>query len=66
MVVPLVPVIVSGKLPVAVEALVVTVRVELPEVRDAGLKVPVAPAGNPLTERFTVPLKPPVGVTVTV
>src|SRR5215471_12575467 len=57
-VVPLVPVIVNGKLPVGVVLLVVTVSVESPEVTDAGLNVPVAPAGKPLTLRLTVPVKP--------
>ena len=63
---PLVPVIVNGKLPVGVVLLVVTESVELPEVSDAGLNVPLAPAGSPLTVRFTVPVKPPLGVTVAV
>ena len=62
----LVPVMVSGKLPVGVVLLVVTVNVELPEVNDATLNVPVAPAGSPLTLSATVPVKPPVGVTVAV
>ena len=65
-VVPLVPVMVNGKLPVGVVLLVVTVSVELPDVSDAGLKLPVAPAGRPLTLRLTVPVKPPDGVTVAV
>ncbi len=46
---------------------VLTVKVELPEpVILAGAKLAVAPLGKPLTLRFTVSLKPPVGVTVTV
>ena len=65
-VVPLVPVMVIGKLPVGVVLLVVTVSVEFPEVSDAGLNVPAAPAGNPLMLRLTEPVKPPVGVTVAV
>jgi hypothetical protein len=36
------------------------------EVAGFELKVPVAPDGSPLTERFTGELKPPVGVIVTV
>lgn len=64
---PLVPVIVNGKLPVGVVLAVVTVKVEEPEVvTDAGLKLAVAPVGSPLTLRFTVPVNPLVGVTVTV
>ena len=44
-----------------------TESVELPEpATDVGLKLPDAPAGNPLTLSVTVPVKPPVGVTVTV
>lgn len=65
-VVPLVPVIVNGKVPVGVVLVVVTVSVELPEVSGVGLNVPVAPAGSPLTVRSTDPVKPPVGVTVAV
>ena len=65
--VPLVPVIVNGKLPVGVVLAVVTVKVEEPDVvTDAGLKLAVAPVGSPLTLRFTVPVNPSVGVTVTV
>ena len=64
---PLVPVIVSGKLPVGVVLAVVTVIVEEPEVvTDGGVKLAVAPAGNPLALKVTVPVNPPVGVTVTV
>lgn len=58
---------VNGKLPVGVVAAVVTVKVEDPEVvTDVGLKVPVAPAGNPVTLKLTVPVNPPEGVTVAV
>lgn len=65
--VPLVPVIVSVNVPVAAVALAVTVNVDMPDViTDAGLKLPLAPAGRPLTANATVPLKPPDGVTVTV
>jgi hypothetical protein len=36
-----------------------TVSVELPEpATDVGLKLAVAPVGNPLTLRFTVPVNP--------
>lgn len=55
-----VPVMVTLKLPVGVEALVDTVIVE--EVVGAvGLKVALAPFGNPLALKPTDPAKPPVG-----
>ena len=58
---------VNGKLPVGVLLAVVTVIVEEPEVvTDVGLKLAVAFAGNPLALKVTVPVKPPLGVTVTV
>src|SRR5215831_5913668 len=63
---PLVPVMVSGKLPVGVELMVFTVKVEFPDARGVGLKLAVAPAGNPLMVRSTDPVNPPLGVTVTV
>jgi hypothetical protein len=57
--VPLAPVIVRGYVPTAIVAAVETVSVELPEAAtDAGLKLAVAPVGNPLTLRLTVPVKP--------
>ena|SRR5580765_6697049 len=64
---PLVPATAIGKLPVAVLAEVEIVRVEEPDVviKD-GLKLAVAPAGNPVALRLTLPVKPPVAVTVTV
>ena len=74
---PLVPVIVSGKLPPGVVLEVITVSVDEPApVIEAGLKLPEAPEGNPLTLRATLPAKlfkavvdtvyvvPPPGVTV--
>ena len=62
---PLVPVIVNGNVPLLLSAL--TVIVVLPEVfTDVGLKLAVVLPGNPLTEKVTVPLNPPDGVTVTV
>jgi hypothetical protein len=64
--VPLVPVIVNEKLPAGVVLAVVTVRVDEPEATEAGLKLAVAPVGNPLTLKLTVPVNPPEGVTVTV
>src|SRR3989442_208902 len=56
---PLTPVMVSTKLPVGVVAAVVTVNVEEFAVAGFGLKVPVAPAGNPLTLKVTPPVNPP-------
>ena len=49
-------------MPAGVVALVVTDRVEA-EVAGLGLKLPLAPLGNPLTLSVTWPLKPLVGVT---
>lgn len=48
--------------------LVFTESVELPDppAIEAGTKLPVAPAGRPLTLRFTVSVKPPLGVMVVV
>jgi hypothetical protein len=63
---PLVPVIVSVYVPVAVVA-VETVSDEVPEpATDVGLKVAVAPVGNPLTLRFTVSVNPSRGLIVVV
>ncbi len=57
--VPLVPVIVRGYVPAGVVDTVETVSVELPElVTDVGLKLAVAPVGNPLTLNAAVPVKP--------
>ena len=56
---PLVPVTEIVKVPVDVEPVVETVRVELPDVMiEAGLKLSVAPLGSALALRLTVPLKP--------
>jgi hypothetical protein len=65
--VPLVPVIVNEKVPVVVLFPVLTVNVDEPEPdTDVGLKLAVAPDGNPLTLKFTVPVNPPEGLTFTV
>src|SRR2546423_970227 len=49
------PVIVSVVVPVAAVVVVAIVRTELPPAfTDAGLKVPVAPAPSPLTDKLTV------------
>src|SRR6516225_5781239 len=65
---PPVPVIVSVYVPAGVLALVLTFIVLLPEPPAIGFvpNVALAPVGNPLTLKFTLPLKPPVGATVTV
>src|SRR5262244_992627 len=56
---PLVPVIVSVDVPTGVLPVVVTVNVELPlPVTDAGEKLAVVPAGNPLAPSVTTPVNP--------
>ena len=56
---PLIPVIVSVKLPVGVLAAVVTVSVELvPAVIDVGLNEEIAPVGKPLALSATLLPKP--------
>ena len=63
---PLVPVMVSVKVPLALQVLV-TFSVDVPEpVTEAGLKFAVIPAGSPLMLRATAPVNPPDGVAVTV
>jgi hypothetical protein len=63
---PLTPVTVKVKLPVGVLAKVVMVSVDVPEeVIEPGEKEGDAPAGKPVTVRFTVPAKPFEGATVT-
>jgi hypothetical protein len=63
---PLEPVIVSVYLLVTVEELAEMVRVEPPEPNTTGgLKLAVVPAGNPLTLRFTDPVKPALATTRT-
>src|SRR2546422_7954765 len=62
---PLVPVIVPEKLPVEVVAVVLTVMVAEP-VAGLGLKLALAPAGNPLALKLTTPVKPPEGEMITV
>src|SRR6516225_4913241 len=64
---PLVPVMVIVYVPVGVVELVETDRVELPEpATEVGLKFAVAPLGNPLTLKFTDPVKPFTALTVDV
>ena len=62
---PVVPVMVAEKLPVEVVAVVVTVMVAEP-VAGLGLKLALAPVGNPLALRVTSPVKPPNGEMFTV
>jgi hypothetical protein len=63
---PLAPVMVKVKLPVGVLAKVVMVSVDVPEeVIETGEKEDDAPAGKPVTVRFTMPAKPFEGATVT-
>ena len=58
---------VSVEVPPATVASTVTVNVDVPDpVTDAGLKLAVAFAGNPLTDRAVAPVRPGVGVTVIV
>ena len=69
MVLPAVPVMLTGKSPNGVPAVVVIVNVALLDVAsvmliEAGLKFADAPAGNPVALRFTVPEKPADGVIV--
>ena len=61
----LVPVIVPEKLPVEVVAVVLMVMVAEP-VAGLGLKLAVAPVGNPLALKVTSPVKPPDGEMFTV
>ena len=64
---PLVPVTVRVEFPPGVAEVVVTVKVEVPApVIVAGLKLAVAPTGNPVTVGVTVPLNPFTAPTVTV
>src|SRR5260370_1065373 len=61
---PLTPVIGSVWDPVGVLGFVVSGSLDEP-VAGFGLKLPLAPLGSPLTLKVTWPLKPPVGLTVT-
>jgi hypothetical protein len=64
---PEAPVMVTGYEPAAVEEEVETVMVEVPAPLTAvGLNVAVAPVGNPLALKVTVPLNPPVDPIVAV
>jgi hypothetical protein len=61
---PLTPVMMGVELPTGVLVLVVTVNVDDP-VAGFGVKVPVAPVGNPLTLNVTAPVKLLNGLMVT-
>src|SRR5215471_577984 len=64
---PLVPIMVIGKVPTGVDAEVETVRVELPEpVTDAGVNLAVTPAGRLPVLSATALLKPLIAPTLTV
>ena len=64
---PLVAEMVRVKVPVGVLRMVLTVRVDEPDVvMDEGLKLVFARRGSPLTLKLTVPLKPEPGVIVRV
>lgn len=64
---PLLPVIVSVKVPSAVLELVVTLMVlPDPPLIGFGLNEALAPEGRPLTLRVTLPVKVPTAVTVAV
>jgi len=62
---PLVPVTVKMYEPAGVVELVVTIRAE-DVLAGLGLKLALAPAGRPLADSDTNPLKPPEGETLTV
>ena len=64
---PLVPVMVRVKVPVAAEVFVVTFNVEEPApLIDAGVKLADAPDGSPVALNATVPVNPFWAVVVTV
>ena len=63
---PLVPVTVRVKVPGEVEMVVEQFRVAEPEPPLIEAVLQVAPLGNPLTARFTVPVNPLIGATVAV
>ena len=62
---PLVPVMVTVKVPVAAVALAVNVT-ELVDVVGFVPKVALTPDGKPDADKVTLPVKPPEGVTLTV
>lgn len=66
--VPLVPEMVSVKVPLEAVVALLQVSVEEPEppLIEVGFKLHEVPLGTPLTLRFTVPVKPLSGLTVAV
>jgi hypothetical protein len=65
LILPLVPVMLMVAVPSEALAVAVNVRVLVVVVED-GLKVAVTPPGTPVALKATLPLKMPMGVTVTV
>jgi len=65
---PLAPVTVKVYVPAGTELEAATFKVEEPEppLMEVGLKVAVAPAGNPVMLKLIVPLKPLFGLTLAV
>ena len=64
---PLWPVTVSVKVPRTVLPPALMARFEVPgATTELGVKLAVAPEGSPLSERLTVPAKPPIEETPTV
>lgn len=64
---PLVPVMVTGKVPVVVVLVVVTVMVDEPvPVTEVGLKEALAPVGKPVAVRTVLPVNPFKAVIVAV
>ena len=64
---PLVPVMVTVKVPALALQVLVRFSVDVPEpVTEAGLKFAVIPPGSPLMLRATAPVNPPDGLAVTV
>ncbi len=66
LIVPDVPVTVTVEVPGAAVAVAFSVSVVVRAAVDAGLNVAVTPAGRPVAENVTVPLKLPCGVTLKV
>ncbi len=63
---PLVPLMVKGYVPGAVLAVVAIVKLELAPEAGLGMNVGVAPAGKPVVDKVTAPVKPSVRVMLTV
>jgi hypothetical protein len=61
-----VPLTVNLDVPSGVSVEVLTVSFAVPDVVEAGEKAHVAPAGNPVHARVTIPVNPLAALTVTV